>query len=210
MPDALIWGASGGIGRALVAQLKDAGWRVFAAARTLDRIPQNADFAYRFNAHDPDSIKDAALAIAHDTDGIDLLAYTAGGVVSGPMAEFAPDSWSAVMDANLNGAYLAVRSALNLLNEGAAVMAIGAYVDKIMLPKFGPYTVAKAGLEPMLTILQKEHRKLKFSLVRPPAVDTPFWDNVPFKLPDGALSPDAVATAMIERYNAGEKGLLDL
>lgn len=210
MPDALIWGASGGIGRALVARLKRADWRVFAAARQTAHIPGEADFSYRFDARDPGSVADAALAVAHDTTGIALMAYTAGGLLSKPVEDFAPEEWAAVMDANLNGAYLAIRASLNLLTEGAQVMVLGAYVDKITLPKFGAYTVAKAGLEPMLTILQKEHRKLNFTLVRPPAVDTPFWQNVPFKLPTGALVADAVADAMFERYHTGGKGTLDL
>jgi 3-oxoacyl-[acyl-carrier protein] reductase len=210
MSDALIWGASGGIGRALVSHLKYNGWRVFAAARNTVNIPSEADFSYKFDAATWETIQDTTLAIAHETRGLDLMVYAAGGMVAKTADALDPSEWGRVMDANLNGAYLAARGSLNLLKEGAHVMFIGAYVDKITLPKFAAYTAAKAGLEPLVTILKKENRKTKFTLVRPGAVATPFWDNVPFTLPKGALSPQSVAEAVLNRYNAGEEGSLDL
>jgi hypothetical protein len=78
------------------------------------------------------------------------------------------------------------------------------------LPKFGAYTTAKAALEPMLEIYSKENRKQHFTLVRPPAVATAFWNHVPFNLPDGALSPQVVATAIVEHLSKGTSGILDL
>ncbi len=39
MPDALIWGASGGMGRALTEKLISRSWRVFAAARDTSGLP---------------------------------------------------------------------------------------------------------------------------------------------------------------------------
>ena len=43
MPEALIWGAAGGMGQALVNQLNNAGWRVFAASRDVEAIPAGVD-----------------------------------------------------------------------------------------------------------------------------------------------------------------------
>ncbi len=210
MPDALIWGASGGIGRALVTHLKAQGWRVFAVARDVSRIPAEADFSYQFDAGFAGSITDVSMAVIHDTAGLDLMVYAAGGLLAKTVEQVTPDEWQHVMDANLNGFYRTTHGALNLLREGAHVMVIGAYVDKITLPRFAAYAAAKAGLEPLLTILQKEQRKLNFTLVRPGAVATPFWENVPFKLPAGALTAEAVAEAILNRYTSGAKGILDL
>jgi 3-oxoacyl-[acyl-carrier protein] reductase len=210
MADVLIWGASGGIGQALVNAFHQAGWRVFAAARDELAIPDEAEFTYPFDASDEDSIAGVVTLCAHQTDGMDAVIYAAGGIIANPLDKLDRDHWHAVMDANLNGAYLAARSSLNLLNKSGHMVFIGAYVHKITLPRFGAYTTAKAGLESMVTILQKENRKLNITLVRPPAVDTPFWENVPFNLPDGALQPAQVADAILTHCQGDKGGELDL
>lgn len=210
MPDALIWGASGGIGSELTKLLKQEGWRVFGAAREEDKIPSEADFTYPFNANDPDSIANVARLAAFETDGIALVVYAAGGIRPNPLDRLDPEDWSETMAANLNGAYLAARSSINLMEKDGQMMFIGAYVDKIILPRMGAYTTAKAGLEAMVKILQKENRKMKITLVRPPAVDTPFWENAPFKLPKGALHPTDVAHSILNHYNTGTDAELNL
>jgi len=210
MPAALIWGASGGIGSALVHLLKENDWTVFGVARHEENIPAAADHTFPFNAQDPFSIQSAAMLIAQETQGFDLIVYAAGGLVSNPLEKLEPEDWSGTIAANLDGAYLTARSSLNLLNESGQIMFLGAYVDKITLPRMGAYTTAKAGLEKMFVILQKENRKIKMTLVRPPAVDTPFWENAPFKLPDGAMQPEQVAAAILEKYTTGDGGELNL
>jgi len=210
MPSALIWGASGGIGSQLVSQLKAQGWTVFAVARHEENIPTEADGIYPFDACDPFSIQNAAMLIAQETEGVDLVIYAAGGIRANPLHKTDPEDWSAVMAANLDGVYLTTRSSINLLNKGGQMMFIGAYVPKITLPRMGAYVTAKAGLESLFTVLQKENRKITMTLVRPPAVDTPFWENVPFNLPDGAMQPAQVAEAMITHYESGDGGELNL
>ncbi|TVR19001.1 MAG: SDR family NAD(P)-dependent oxidoreductase [Anaerolineaceae bacterium] len=210
MPDALIWGASGGIGAALVVALKSDGWRVFAAARDELKIPAEADATFTFNAANPDDTASVISLCAQQTDGFDFVAYTAGGLVASPLDKLTATDWGAIFDANVTGAFVAAQASLPLMHKGAHMMIIGAYVEKITLPRMGAYAAAKAALEPMVRVLGRENRKMKFSLVRPPAVDTPFWENVPFKLPDYAIQPQAVASAMIAHFKAGESGTLDI
>jgi NADP-dependent 3-hydroxy acid dehydrogenase YdfG len=210
MPDALIWGASGGIGSALATLLKVRGWRVFAAARDERKIPAGMDESYSFNAADPYTFDAVSMSVAQASDGLDLAVYAAGGLIAQTMDSLEARAWRDVMDANLNGVWLAAKASAHTLREGGHFMVLGAHVDKITLPRFGAYAAAKAGLEPILAILAKEHRKLKFTLVRPGAVDTPFWANVPFKLPAGAAQPSAVAEAILAHYEDGGAGTLDV
>lgn len=126
------------------------------------------------------------------------------------MESIGADNWHDIMNVNLNGAYLGVESVLHLVPKGGHVVVIGAYTHKVTLPRFGAYVTAKAALEPMITVFAKENRKRHFTLVRPPAVDTPFWENVPVKLPDSALAPAHVAQKIIAHVENGDSGLLDL
>lgn len=209
MPTALIWGASGGIGRALTTTLKQHDWTVIAAARDESRIPAEADHRVEFEAGSEYSFKQAAYAIAQAADTVDLAVYAAGTMHPATLEQIG-EAWSKVIDANLTGAARAAAVSIPLLREGGALVLIGAYVEKVTLPRFGAYAAAKAGLSTLADVLAKEHRKLKVTLVRPPAVDTPFWVNVPFKLPAGALSADAVAAAILTHVTANASGTLDL
>ena len=62
----------------------------------------------------------------------------------------------------------------------------------------------------MVDVMQKENRKVNFTLVRPGAVATDFWDNAPFKMPATAKLPEVVAQAIIEQYENGQHGDLEL
>ncbi|MDX2159854.1 MAG: SDR family NAD(P)-dependent oxidoreductase [bacterium] len=210
MAEILIWGASGGIGGALVTQCAAQGWTVYAAARHDDRIPAGAALTCAFRAEDAYSIQQAAYQVGQASSGLDAVVYAAGGMVAGTLDSFSAGDWAAVFDANLNGAARCAAASLPLMKEGGHFLAIGAYVDKISLPRFGAYAAAKAALEPLITILGKENRKLRFTLVRPGAVDTPFWHNVPFSLPKGAASAESVAAAILQRVESGQSGALDL
>ena len=121
-----------------------------------------------------------------------------------------PNAWSAVLDSNLNGAFLTISQTVHLINEGGQATFIGAYMDHLILPKMGAYAVAKAALEPMVSVLQKENRKVNFTLVKPGAVATDFWNNAPFKMPADAKSPDIVAQAIITQYENERRGTLAL
>lgn len=209
MPSILIWGASGGIGATLADKFKAEGWQVYGAVRNEDKAPAVLDAVFAFDAAHPISIEQAVYSVAQHTDTVDLVVYAAGGTVSALLDKLTLDQWRAVMDANLNGMYYAVKASLNLLKEGH-VMVLGAYVDKIMFPRMGAYIAAKAAIEPLLTVFQKENRKQRFTLVRLPAVDTDFWENAPFKKPQGILTPQYVANLIYAYHGSGQSGTLEI
>lgn len=210
MPEALIWGASGGIGSALVRTLKGRGWRVFAAARDESRIPGEADQTYRFDAGAAQTISGIPPLIAPESDGLDLMVYAAGALRNGLLDRMPPDEGRLVLESNLTGAWLAAQSSLPLMKDGSLMVFIGAYIDHLILPKMGVYAAAKAALDPLVAVLAKENRKLRFSIVRPGAVDTPFWEQAPFKLPKDAKPPAVVAEAIYGHWISGQGGDLNL
>lgn len=211
MPEALIWGASGGIGAALVHALKDNGWRVLAAARNEAAIPESADVTYSFDAMNPATIDETALLVAQDVeDHLDLVVYAAGELVAAKLSDLSPEEWAATVASNLDGPYLAARASLNLLSKEGHLVLIGAYVDKITLPRMGAYAAAKAGLETMFAVLRKENRRQRMTLVRPGAVTTDFWENVPFNIPESAMQAEEVAKAIMTHHHGEDSGILDL
>ncbi|MEM7332666.1 MAG: SDR family NAD(P)-dependent oxidoreductase [Chloroflexota bacterium] len=210
MPEALIWGASGGMGQAMTKVLVEKGWRVFAVARDESKIPDGTYQQYSFEAKDPFSIQEIAVDIGYESEGLDLWINMVGDLTPSLLQKMTVDDWDAVLDSNLKGAYTTFGQTVHLINQGGYAAFIGAYVDHLILPKMGAYAVAKAGLETLVAVLQKEHRKLNLALVKPGAVDTPFWENAPFKLPKNAKAPEAVANAIFDHYQNSGKGVLAL
>lgn len=210
MPSALVWGASGGMGQALVRELSSDGWDVYAAARHTENIPEEAIDTYEFSAADEHSFQRVAMLVAQNTTSVDLVVYAAGNLAYEKLEDMPYEGWLATMNSNVNGAFLAAQNSLTLMEKGAHMFFIGAYIDHIRLPKMGAYAVAKAGLEELVTLLAKENRRKKFTIVRPGAVDTPFWEQVSFSKPDNSKSPKTVAQAIIRHYQAGNNGALDL
>ena len=59
-------------------------------------------------------------------------------------------------------------------------------------------------------LLAKENRRHNFTLVRPGAVDTDFWEQVAFSKPDDIKTPDDVATAILDFVQTDQSGVLEL
>lgn len=201
MPSALIWGASGGIGSALVKLLKHNNWTVFGVARDESKIPTSTDGVFTCDAHHPTSFDEAVSLIARQADGIDWMVYAIGGIRANLIEKMPVEDWHTTFNINLHGAFYATRASLNLLNKEAHITFLGVYPEKITLPRMSAYTASKVALEAYVNILKKEHRKFVITLARLPAVNTPFWQHVPFKMPDYALSPDLVAENLFAHYN---------
>lgn len=210
MAQALIWGAAGGIGRALTAALLAAGHTVIGVARTPQQFDSPAFTPLEADITDDFAVGQAVYAAAQHTDALDLMIFAAGDITSGKVAELAMQDWQRIIAANLTGAYLTTRHTLPLLKPDATLIYIGAVHERLRLPGLSAYAAAKAGLEAFADALTKEERKRKILVVRPGAVATPLWDKVPLRLPKDASDADHIAEAILTAWAEGKIGILDL
>jgi len=72
MSTALIWGASGGIGRAVVELLHDEGWAVAAVSRRPDDLAGLTPHRYTADVADDFAVRQAVYAVAQELPEIDL------------------------------------------------------------------------------------------------------------------------------------------
>ncbi len=207
---AMVWGAGGGIGRALVSRLNEQSWRVLAMGRHTPDLSNLTPDLFEADVADPGGVERAVTMASQEVDQVDLWIYAVGDIAASKVADAAPDAWQRILDANLMGAYLAAHYSLPLLAQDAHLVFVGAVSERLRLPRLSAYAAAKAGLEAFVEVLGKEERKRRVTLVRPAAVDTPLWDKVPFKLPPGALSPGQAAERIMAAYREGHRGVLDL
>ena len=210
MSTAMVWGANGGIGHALVQQLVADSWRVWAIARDTTGLEHLTPHHVRADVSKQGEVQQAVITVSQAGAEIELWAYAMGDIAAVSVAAMTPEIWRRIMDANLNGAYLAIHYSLPLLAPNAHIFFVGAVSERMRLPRLSAYAAAKAGIEGLGEALRKEQRKRRVTVVRPKAVDTPFWNKVPFKLPPHAPKPEAVAKRILTAYEEGHKGTLDL
>ncbi len=210
MKNALVWGATGAIGRASLKKLNTEGWATIAIARDASTIENQANFIFETSLDAPHEIEQMIYLISQEVVDIGLWIYAAGDIVSMKVDEMEPQDWSRILSTNLTGAYHAVHYSLPLLSENAHIFFIGAISERLKLPGLSAYAASKSGLEAFATALSKEQRKKFITVVRPGAVKSPFWEKIPMRLPVNAASPEKVAEKIYEAYQTGHKGQLDL
>jgi 3-oxoacyl-[acyl-carrier protein] reductase len=210
MKTAMIWGASGGIGQALTAQLLTEDWQVVAIGRNGEGLNGKATLTVQADVTKAYSVQDAVVSASYEVEEVDLWVYAAGDITSSPVEDMAPERWQEILGANLTGAYLTTHFSLPLLAEDAYLVYLGAVSERLRLPGLSAYAAAKSGLEAFTEALRKEERKRRVMVVRPGAVATPFWDKVPLRLPKDAATPEKVANRILSAYLEGYTGTLDL
>jgi NAD(P)-dependent dehydrogenase (short-subunit alcohol dehydrogenase family) len=208
--NAMVWGAGGGIGQALVSILSQEGWRVVALGRGVADLRNLTSDVIEVDVADGGAVQQAIEASKREVDQVDLWVYSVGDITASKVADASPDSWQRILDANLTGAYLTTHYSLPLLARDGHMIFLGAISERLRLPRLSAYASAKAGLEAFVEVLGKEERKRRVTLVRPAAVDTPLWDKVPFNLPAKALSPEDAAQRILAAHRDNHRGVLDL
>jgi NAD(P)-dependent dehydrogenase (short-subunit alcohol dehydrogenase family) len=208
MKTALVFGAAGGLGRAITTALQAAEVRVLGVARDETALPglevTSADLTVEHE------VASACMWAAQEAGSVDLLVFAAGRMGHSPLAQTSAEALHRLWADNLLAAHLINRHATALLAPQGHRVFLGAYVDKLQFPQLGAYAAAKAGLDAWVRVLIREERALKTTLLRLPAVDTALWKQAPFPLPKGALAPATVGDEVVRCWREGKTGVVDL
>jgi len=210
MKTAMVWGASGGIGTALVKHLVDSGWEVLSVARDAGAVTALTSYAVEADVADAEDVRQAVEQARGMVGDVSLWIYAVGDNLSAKIDEMSVEDWRRILDANLNGAFAAAHYSLPLLAADAHMVFLGAVSERLRLPGLSAYAASKAGLEAFGDVLRKEQRGRRVTVVRPKAVETGLWDKVPFSVPRGALKPEDVAERVLLAYEEGHEGALTL
>ena len=192
---ALITGASGGIGLALVQGFLEAGANVVAA----DLNPQTVDNARSGNGRvlpitldvlDLDGIR-TVLATARNRFGpIDVLVNNAGGLGGRQrFEEMTTEFYRFVMALNLDSTFFASRAAIPFLKKGDLPTIIN-YTSNAGWNAGGPgagiYGTSKAGVHAITRALAKDlaEYNIRVNAVSPGTIDTPFHAQIKSTKPE--------------------------
>jgi short-subunit dehydrogenase len=148
-PNALVTGASTGLGRAFVDMLLNEGVRVWGTGRDPARLPAREGFTSVALDLDADSSVEAAYKLAEDAaGGLDLVVNSAGYGLYGPFTARDFADWRRQLEAmlvrTLQLSHLALRGMC--ARRRGALVNISSLAVEFPLPFMSGYNAAKAGL----------------------------------------------------------------
>lgn len=220
---AAIFGATGGIGAALAAELAERGWRVAAGSRS-GAMVAGAGKGFAFDLTDEASIAAAADALSVDPPTLVIVATGALTLAEGTGPEKSSRqidgaAMAEVFRVNTIGPALIAKHILPLLpREGRSVFAaLGARVGSIGDNRLGgwhSYRASKAALAMLIRNfaieLARTHPAAVVAGLHPGTVDTSL--SAPFRrgvAPDALLEPISAAShlvTVIERLTPSDSG----
>ena len=216
MPDlAVIMGATGGLGPAVVDAFANRGDRVIGVARSRSDVSQ---LASRYGSPSParGGGQGGSLVTGETADLTSRLEVDdlweridragvprwvvnlTGGYRAGKVVDSTPDDFTFMMDLNLGSAWWSCRAAARRMKAGA-IINVSSRSGLLAEPGAAAYAVAKAGV---ITLTKALAAELKTSGVRvnaivPALIDTPLnRQSLPEKLIQKAVAPSEIAAVI--------------
>lgn len=226
---AIVTGGSRGIGRAIVEDLLDGGWRVFLCSRNPESVEKAlGELAGRGAAAGGTASRGTVAGRAVDVreqaevDGfVDWVAGEAGRldclVNNAGLGHFAAvdalsgDQWREVLRTNLDGCFYFVRAAAALMKRGGGgwIFNVASLAGKNPFAGGAAYNASKFGLVGMseAAMLDLRHDGIRVAAILPGSVDTSFHGR---KERDWMLTPGDVARVVTDLLAFPERALPSL
>lgn len=201
--NALITGASSGIGQAIAIKFAQEGANVAInyrkspeeAADTEVQVQEACkgvpngcrELIVQADISKEDQVKKMFERVTEGMGSIDILVNNAGVQKPAPSHEIAIEDFDRVLDVNTRGAFLCAREAIRHFlarGKGGVILNNSSVHEIIPKPKYLPYSISKGGMENLTKSLALEYagQGIRVNAVGPGAVVTPInnsWINDP-------------------------------
>lgn len=181
---ALVTGAAGGIGKATVMALAEAGANVIATdiAETAEFSSTNVTY-HQYDVTSRDETKSIIASVMEEYGSIDALILCAGTISHNHLVDSTDDEWQSIFDVNLMGVVNPVREVFPLMAEQGMgkIVALGSIAAKIGGVASGPsYVAAKSAVHGLMKWVAKNgaDKGIYASVIAPGPVETPMWETV--------------------------------
>jgi len=189
---ALITGATGGLGGAVVERFAADGWDVVG----VDRRPGSDRERVRFLEADLFDQGDVERAVAQAGDELQAVVNLVGGFAQGGRVhETSIDEFERQFTLNLRPTYLVTAAAIPRMRSGT-VVCVGTRAALRPFPGAAGYVASKAALLALVRALDTEYRDdgIRVNAVVPSVIDTPAnRDSMPDADHDTWVRPEAIA-----------------
>ena len=205
---AIVTGASSGIGAATVRSLREAGVRVAAGARRVERL--DADVALALDVTDEESATVfVEQAVSELGGGVDILFNNAGLALGRyPFTESTLEDEQTVLHTNVDGVLRMTRLTLPHIRDGGHILFMGSVAGRQAYPNGASYVASKFGLRGFVYALREDllGRPIRITTVDAGLVESEFslvryrWDeeaaNAVYEGVD-PVTPDEIADCVM-------------
>ncbi|CUH49119.1 Cyclopentanol dehydrogenase [Ruegeria atlantica] len=186
---ALVTGARGGIGRAIVARFLKEGATVFAADLTPEgSLDQHDEDGSHFVKLDVTQEADSVAAMDHvrTTQGkLDILVNAAGIEIEKTVEETTLEEWNQSFAVNSTGTFLTSKYAIPLMREAAktgnsaSLINFGSYDGFIADPGLAAYCATKGAVHALTRAMACDHgpEGIRVNAICPGYIDTPMLQS---------------------------------
>ena len=172
---ALITGAAGGIGKALVRALRKEGAEVAAADRDTRSIVAEAKLPG--DLLNPDYSDKLPAAAAEALGGLDIVVNNAGVITRGPVTDTSDSDWAVSVGVNIEAPFRICRAAIPLLaaQGGGAIVNTASCWGIRPGPNHALYCTTKAAIASLTQCMGHDHahQGIRINAICPNEVDTP-------------------------------------
>ena len=180
---ALVTGSTRGIGRAIAETLAGSGAKVAVVGRDRARAEETAGQlapgtarGFACDVADPASVTKLVEDVEKEFGSVDILVNNAGLTRDNLLMRLKDDDWDAVIDANLRGAFVAIRAASRgmMKRRWGRVINIASVVGIVGNKGQANYSASKAGLIGLTKSVAKElaSRNILANAVAPGFIET--------------------------------------
>jgi NAD(P)-dependent dehydrogenase (short-subunit alcohol dehydrogenase family) len=213
---AVVTGGNRGLGLAIARALVGEGCSVLITGRDraalgkakkeLEGIASNYSplpeiIAEQCDVRDADSVERVFAVAKKRWRRLDILINNAGTLQAlHPVEETPLELWRSVVDTNLTGMFLCIRSAVPLMGRGATIVNNLSVAAKQIFPKIGAYNASKHGSLGLTLTLREEliPRGIRVTALMPGASDTEIWNQSwPDAPREKMVDADSVAQAVL-------------
>lgn len=210
-PVALITGAAGGVGSALVARFLAGGWQVFATdanAAGLAELGKRHALVGRLAAdiRTPAACNAVVSAAIEAAGQLDAVINAAGVWREGPVESFSEEDFDLVLDVNLKASFFICAAAIpHLRQTRGAIVNISSDAGRQGNPNAAAYCASKGGLSVFTKALALDLAPygVRCNAVSPGDIDTPMLKFQAERYGNG--DPDAYYRELLAKYPQGEQ-----
>lgn len=174
---AVVTGAGGGIGRAVVAALRKQGVTVVATDRDLAALSDVDADRRELDVTRPQALHALAQAVSAEHGALDIWVNNAGFMERMPALELDEAGWQRTLDINLKGTFFGAQAAAKQMipQGGGAIINLSSYAGVKPRPNCADYASAKAGVAHLTQCLALEWspKGLRVNAIAPGFIATP-------------------------------------
>ncbi|MFT4883816.1 MAG: 3-oxoacyl-[acyl-carrier protein] reductase [Natronomonas sp.] len=184
--NAIVTGASQGIGRTIAERLAADGANVAICSRAQERVDPVAEgiredggtaLAVECDVRDAEAVQAFVDETVEEFGGVDLLVNNAGGEFVAPFEDISENGWKSIVDLNLHGTRHGIQAAGEYMreNDGGCIINMSSVNGQHAAPHESHYGASKAAIIRLTETLATEWAKygIRVNCVAPGLIQTP-------------------------------------